>query len=287
METVFVTGGSSALGQHALRRLSSRAKIVAVIHRRSFAIPGVKIDLLNGGLEEAVRDPTALHKAELVLHMAGVTHADDPSEYLRVNLELTKRLLSACRPHQHLVYVSTICAHPDGGDYGRSKWLAEEAIRNSGLNFTIIRPAEIYGSKNREGIDALITFARKTHIMPDFRCHGSVKYAPISVPEAADFIAEATICRRHAGQTYVLCADHPCAASGIARALRTSVHPLFVLPLPVMILRAAKALQLPLPFKRDQIDRLVLPKLYSNDLARRDYDFRPQSFLEYLIEGGK
>ena len=287
METVFVTGGSSALGQHALRRLSSRAKIVAVIHRHSFEIPGVQIEVLNGGLEEAVRDSTGLQKAEVVLHMAGLTHADDPSEYLRVNLELTKRLLSACRPHQHFVYISTICAHPDGGAYGRSKWLAEEAIRKSGLNFTIIRPAEIYSSKNREGIDALITFARKTHIVPDFRCRGSIKYAPISVSDAADFVAEATICRRNTGRTYVLCADLPYNASEIARALRTSVHPLFVLPLPVVILRTANALRLPLPFKCDQLDRLVLPKLYNNDLARRDYDFCPKSFLEYLTEGGK
>jgi hypothetical protein len=49
-----------------------------------------------------------------------------------------------------------------------------------------------------------------------------------------------------------------------------------------MLLRAAKGLGLPLPFKRDQIDRLVLPKTYNNALARRDYDFQPRSFLDYL-----
>jgi hypothetical protein len=50
----------------------------------------------------------------------------------------------------------------------------------------------------------------------------------------------------------------------MARALRSSVRPLFVLPVPGVMLRAAKALGLPLPFKRDQIDRLVLPKTYNN-----------------------
>ena len=123
--------------------------------------------------------------------------SDDPSEYLRVNTELTKRLMSVCSPRQHFVYVSTICAHPDGGAYGRSKWLAEEAIRGSGLEYTIIRPAEIYGSKGGEGIDALIALACKTRILPDFRYHSSIKYAPISVDEAARFIAEATVQRRH------------------------------------------------------------------------------------------
>jgi nucleoside-diphosphate-sugar epimerase len=287
METAFVTGGSSKLGQHVLRRLLSRIRILAVVHRRNIEIPDAKMELLHGGLEESVCNPTALQRAQVVLHMAAATHSDNPSEYFRVNAELTKQLLSLCSPCQHFVYVSTICAHPDGGAYGQSKWLAEEAVRHSGLDYTIIRPAEIYGSTNGEGIDALIAFARKVRILLDFRHGGSIKYAPISAPEAGCFIAEATIYRRYTGQTYTLCADHSYAAPEIARALRSSVRPLFVMPVPVGMLRAAKAFRLPLPFKRDQIDRLVLPKTYDNVLARHDYDFAPRSFLDYLTDSEK
>jgi hypothetical protein len=53
------------------------------------------------------------------------------------------------------------------------------------------------------------------------------------------------------------------------------------------MLRLAKTVGLPLPFRRDQIDRLVLSKAYDNARARRDYDFRPRSFLDYLTEGEK
>ena len=286
IETVFVTGGSSTLGQHVLRRLMSHFHVLAVMHRHNVEIPDAEIELLHGGLEETVRDPRALQRAQVVLHMAAVTHADEPTEYFRVNAELTKQLVSACSPSQHFIYVSTICAHPNGGAYGRSKWVAEEAIRGSRLDYTIIRPSEIYGAKDTEGIDALIAVARKVRILPDFRYGGSIKYAPISTQEAADFIAEAAIYRRETGQTYTLCADRSCTAPEMARALRSSVRPLFVIPVPMMMLRAAKALRLPMPFKRDQIDRLVLPKTYDSTLARRDYDFQPQSFLDYLTESG-
>src|SRR6266480_4997980 len=282
METVFVTGGSSQLGQHVLRRLMSRMRIIAVVHRRKIDLPGAEMELLHGGLEETVRNPIALKRAQVILHMAAVTHSDNPAEYFRVNAELTKQLVSSCDPSQHFVYVSTICAHSAGGVYGQSKWLAEETVRNSGLDYTIIRPAEIYDSSDGEGIDALIALARKLRLLPDFRHGGSIKYAPVSVQETARFIAEAAISRRHAGQTYTLCADRPYAAPEIARVLRGSVRPLFVVPVPVMTLRAAKALRLPLPFKKDQLDRLVLPKAYDNALARRDYGFHPSSFLDYL-----
>jgi uncharacterized protein YbjT (DUF2867 family) len=282
MEIVFVTGGSSPLGQHVLRNLMSRMRIMAVVHRRNIQVPGGEVELLDGGLEETIRNPIALRKAHVVLHMAAITHSDNPSEYFRVNAELTKQLLSLCGPSQHFIYVSTVCAHPNGGAYGHSKWLAEEAVRKNGMDYTIIRPAEIYGSTDAEGIDALIALARKVRILPDFRYGGSIKYAPISAREAAQFIAEATICRLHAAQTYTICAERSCAAPEIARALRGSVRPLFVVPVPVMMLRVAKALRLPLPFTSDQLDRLILPKTYDIALARRDYDFQPHSFLDYL-----
>jgi nucleoside-diphosphate-sugar epimerase len=287
METAFVTGGSSQLGQHVLRNLMSRMRILAVVHRRKIDVPGADIELLHGGLEETVRNPTTLQRAQVVLHIAAVTHSDDPSEYFRFNAELTKQLVSICSPSQHFVYVSTVCAHPDGGAYGKSKWLAEETVRSSGRDYTIIRPAEIYGSKGDEGIDALIALARKVHILPDFRHGGSIEYAPISAQEAACFIAEATVYRRYTGQTYTLCADHSCVAPEMARALRNSVRPLFVVPVPIMMLRLAKAVGLPVPFKRDQIDRLVLAKAYDNALARRDYGFQPRSFFDYLTESEK
>jgi nucleoside-diphosphate-sugar epimerase len=287
IETVFVTGGSSTLGQRVLRRLTSHFHVLAVVHRHNVEIPDAEIELLRGGLEETVRDPKPLQRAQVVLHMAAVTHADDPAEYFHVNTELTKQLMSACSASQHFIYVSTICAHPDGGAYGRSKWLAEEAIRGSRLDYTIIRPSEIYGSKGAEGIDALIAVARKVRILPDFRCGGSIQYAPISAQEAADFIAEAAIYRRETGQTYTLCADRLYTAPEMARALRNSVRPLFVIPVPITMLRAAKALRLPMPFKHDQIDRLVLPKTYDSTLARRDYDFQAQSFIDYLTESEK
>ena len=91
METVFVTGGGSQLGQHVLRRLMSRMRIIAMVHRRKIDLPGAEMELLHGGLEETIRNPIALKRAQVILHMAAVTHSDNPAEYFRVNAELTRR----------------------------------------------------------------------------------------------------------------------------------------------------------------------------------------------------
>ena len=118
--------------------------------------------------------------AQVIVHLAAVTHTNDEKQYFFVNTELTKRLLAVCRPGQRFIFVSSQSAHPDGGAYAHSKWLAEAAVRTSGLDFTIIRLAQVYGSKSGEGIDGLIAFARRTHLLPDIRHHGSAAYAPIA-----------------------------------------------------------------------------------------------------------
>jgi len=54
-----------------------------------------------------------------------------------------------------------------------------------------------------------------------------------------------------------------------------------------MMLRAVKALGLPVPFTRDQINRLVPPKSIRQRAGTLDYDFQPQCFLDYLTQSEK
>jgi dTDP-4-dehydrorhamnose reductase len=211
----------------------------------------------------------------------------DPAEYFHVNAELTKQLVSACSASQHFIYVSTICAHPDGGAYGRSKWLAEEAIRGSRLDYTIIRPSEIYGSKDGEGIDALIAVARKVRILPDFRYGGSIKYAPISTQEAAHFIAEATIYRRQKGQTYTLCADRLCTAPEMARALRSSVRPLFVIPGADHDASCSEGASITYAIQARSNRSTRSTKSVRQHAGTPRLRFSAQSFIDYLTGSGK
>ncbi|MEI6561064.1 MAG: sugar nucleotide-binding protein [Verrucomicrobiota bacterium] len=284
MNTVFVTGGSSKLGNRVIQGLLPEFRILATSHRKPLAFPPGGVEILENGLEQCERFARRIQEAGTILHMAAITHTDDQSRYFSVNHELTRRLLEVCRPTQHFVYVSSQCAHPEGGAYARSKWLAEEAIRSSGVNYTIIRPSEVYGSKGGEGIDALLALARKTHVVVDFRHRGPVGYSPVSLDETVDFIVKATRQSRFPRETYTLCNDRKYTATEIAGALRSLVRPLAVVPVPVKLLMAAVRLHLPVPFKQDQLDRLVVPKTLDNSAAKRDYGFQPRSFLDYLAD---
>lgn len=284
MIRIFITGGSSAIGQCAVSQLIARGyNVTALTHHHS--LPGsLPVKTVNGSILEPESYKAAVRDAEVILHLAGLSHSNVPKEYDDVNTAGTQHLLKACAPTAFFVYLSTRCAHPDGGDYAVSKLRAEQAVVSSGLRYAIVRPAEIYGTKAGEGIDRMLQFALRYRVVFDFRQYGSAAaYAPISAYEVAEFLVKAAVQPRRDKAVYTLCAEHSWTANDICRELvrlRRCRH--FVLPIPIRWLEVLLKMRIPMPFKRDQIARLIVSK--SNDLsaARMDYGFNPRPFTEYI-----
>lgn len=283
MIRMFITGGSSAIGQCVISRLIACGCNVTALTHRQFLHGGLPVKTVAGSILEPKSYKAAVRDAEVILHLAGLSHSDIPKQYDDVNTEGTRCLLGVCAPAAFFVYVSTRCAHPDGGDYAVSKLRAEQAVVTSGLRYAIVRPAEIYGTKAGEGIDRMLQFALRYRVVLDFRKHVSAAYAPISAYEVAEFLVKAAVQPRRDKAVYTLCAEHSWTANDICRELarfRRCRH--FVLPIPIRWLEVLLKMRIPMPFKRDQIARLIVSK--SNDLsaARMDYGFNPLPFTEYI-----
>jgi nucleoside-diphosphate-sugar epimerase len=279
MSRIFITGGSSAIGQCVISELITRKHNVTALTHRKFLPGGLPVKTIAGSILEPESYKAVARDAEVILHLAGLSHSDRSKQYYDVNTEGTRCLLGVCAPTAFFVYLSTRCAHPDGGDYALSKLRAEQAVMSSGLRYAVVRPAEVYGTKEGEGIDRLIQLALRYRVVLDFRQHG----APISADEVVCFLVVAMEHQRHDKAVYTLCAENSWTAHDICRELtrfRRRRH--FVLPISIRWLEVLLKMRIPMPFKRDQIARLTVPK--SNDLsaARMDYGFNPHSFTEYL-----
>lgn len=284
MIRIFITGGSSAIGQCVVSRLIACGCNVTALTHRQFLHGCLPVKTVTGSILEPESYKAAVRDAEVILHLAGLSHSHIPKQYDDVNTEGTRCLLGVCAPTAFFVYLSTRCAHPDGGDYAVSKLRAEQAVVSSGLRYAIVRPAEIYGTKAGEGIDRMLQFAIRYRVVLDFRQHGAAaSYAPISAEEAAEFLAKAVMHPRRDKAVYTLCAERSWTANDICRELvrfRRCRH--FVLPIPIRWLEVLLKMRIPMPFKRDQLARLNVSK--SNDLsaARMDYGFNPRPFTEYI-----
>ena len=287
-KSIFITGASSYIGKIIANNLKNRFKLVLLINRRNISIPGVKTEIVKGGLENLEKHSDIIQNTDLILHLAGITHSNSENEYLEVNLEGTRNLLNVCRKDQPIIYLSTICSTKEGGGYSRSKYFAEQTIIESGHPYNIVRPSEVYGSKSREGIDLLLYLAIHRKLLIDFKWSPNVNYSPISIEELTHFMTEMVLLGEVKNQIYTICNNRVYTIHDIQIALEKALgKKLFRIPVPIAFLKILCKFGFPVPFKRDQLDRLIMEKSYDNSQANNDFSFDPISFLDYLEQKGQ
>jgi nucleoside-diphosphate-sugar epimerase len=158
---ILITGGTGLVGSRLLRRFVDAGVNCRALVRPGKEVPGgatrVEGDLLDGdSLRPAVEGVSA------IVHLAAVFRTQNEDDIWRANLNGTKNLIAAAEayaPQARFVMASTglvydaDASHPglenDATNpklaYPASKIAAEEELRTSGLNWSILRLAFVYG----------------------------------------------------------------------------------------------------------------------------------------------
>jgi len=167
---VAITGATGFVGSHLAEALAARGHTLACLVRRAEAEPALAAlgaRCVRGDLEDEAALASLAGGAHLVFHVAGRVTAPSAEAFLRTNRDGTARVARVAREAgvRRLVYVSslavtgpTLPGRPldESGPprpvtaYGRSKLAGEDAVRASGLPFTIVRPPIVYGPRDRE-----------------------------------------------------------------------------------------------------------------------------------------
>ncbi len=161
---------------------------------------------------------------------------------------------------------------------------AENAIQNSGLKYTILRPTMIYGSNRDRNICRLIRWLR---IFPFFPVFGDGKYLqqPIYVDDVAQAILGSLKSDRTINNSYNIAGKYPLTYNqiidAIAEQMNKRVWKIHVPSAPVVImLRLFERIHFPFPIKSEQVLRLNENKDFSYEEAQRDFGFSPRSFAD-------
>jgi NADH dehydrogenase len=283
---VLVTG-PGRLGRPLLAELHRQGLTGAVLHRSPAASlpPGWR------SIRADVTRPESLAgvctDCDQVLHLAAVTHSNRSARYEEVNAFGTRNLVAEARRAgiQRFTLVSTRAISPDGGAYSRSKILAEEIVRDSGLAWNILRPAEVYGTGG-EGISELIERCRQGRWIP-VPGDGSPRLAPIYLDDVIDGICRAVTAPGQGG-VLMLAGPEEMTYLELIRRLaayfHTRPHTLAV-PAGLLALAARTFALLPLdnpPLYADQVARLFSPKSHDTESAFLAFGFTPRPLEQGL-----
>ena len=196
---IFLTGGTGFVGHYVLNELISHGYQVRALLRRGGAPEGFErkeIEIVRGDINDPLEK--FLEGVDGIIHLVGIIK-EIPSEkvtFEALHTNATQNVVRAAKASgvKNLVFVSANGASQHGEtEYQTTKWVAEEAVRNSGLpHWCILRPGLIFGDPQmeREEFCTVVTntLIRPFPVLPIF---GSGRYQlqPVSVNE----VAEATV----------------------------------------------------------------------------------------------
>ena len=224
---VLVTGASSPLAVGVLRHLllNNDLELWCGRHRKDIPLDDPRLCVIDLDLESDLSGTLSRAHFDMVIHFAGVTHASDEQQYWKVNLEGTERLAEAARANgcRRFVYISTRCATRGSGAYGESKLAAEqELLKLDWKSLLIIRPAEIYGGGGNEGLDRMLSVARRWRIIPALFGHANLLFAPMHIDDFTKLAAE--LIQKHDDGVRIENVCGPEDLNGMVLASRISKH---------------------------------------------------------------
>ena len=205
---ILVTGGSGVMGSVLVREFRKMGKRVRALVMPGdptvSRIVGCGCEIWNGDVTDRQNLADICQGVATVFHLAAVIIAPDDAVFQRTNVEGTRALVAEARKAgvRHFIHVSSASVtytHPT--PYSLSKRAAEELVRDSGLDFTIVRPTLVYGSSGGQEFDMYLDYLKKFPIVP-FIGSGCALKRPVFVGDVISGLLSLADAKNTFGKTY-------------------------------------------------------------------------------------
>ena len=236
---LLVAGGNGFIGTNLVDELLDRNHDVTVLARNpdAAALPA-GVETVSGDITAYDSIESALEGQDVVVNLVALSPLFKPKGGNEMHDEVhrhgTENLVRAAEESgvDRFVQMSALGADPDGPTaYIRAKGQAETHVRESELDWVILRPSVVFG----EGGE-FVSFTKK--LAPPFVAPlpggGKTKFQPIWVGDLVPMLADAVEDDDHVGETYELGGPEQLTLAEVAKLAHGSDgRPVNVVPVPM------------------------------------------------------
>lgn len=299
---VLLTGASGFVGSALLPELLSRGHEVAALVRpalRPDSHAGLpkhpNLSVHPGDLSDPSALTTAAQGCEAAIHLVGIIRETGPSTFQSVHVEGTRNVLTACQSAgvRRYIHMSALGTRANAvAPYHQTKYAAEQLVRQSPLDWTILRPGLILSTpaspQPGELTDMVRGWAQGKKVpwffFPYFRpgllgLGVPTQVTPVPLAAVSRAFAEALTNDAAIRQTYDLSTPDPLTWPQLYQLICTLHHltPKPALPIPVWYAKLLTYL-LPanlLPFTRSQVQMAAEDSIGDPKPFEKDFGWKP------------
>jgi len=205
---VFVTGGTGFVGRAVVKAMLKRNYEVALLARNSKSLDSM------GALSDAVSsvygtiyDAEVLRKAmrgcDAVVHLVGIIREIRENTFERAHYEGAVNVMESARASgiQRFIHMSAEGTRAAAQSrYHQTKFKAEEYLKASGLHYTIMRPAVMFGAGDKN-FTVLADMIKKAPLVPVIG-DGTYVWQPVAVKDVAELFVLSLGNNGSEGKTY-------------------------------------------------------------------------------------
>ncbi|HVR73467.1 MAG TPA: complex I NDUFA9 subunit family protein [Planctomycetota bacterium] len=240
---IAIAGGTGFLGGHVVSALTSEGHSAVLISRgrRDSGEPRASVVGITWDAASAPAPAGLLRGYDALVNLIGIKRETGTQTFERVHVDATRHLLLAASQAgiRRVIQISVVCSRPDARSaYHDSKWRAEELVRRSGLDWTILKPGVIYG----RGDDMLTHLVKMIRFSPIFPVVGKGRsiLQPIAAADVASMVLAALGNKATAGKSYDCVGPVQIPLRNVVRIVAQGIGlKVFILATPVWLQRLA------------------------------------------------
>ena len=206
---VFVTGATGFAGRYVVKELLKQGHEPVLLSRQINTPHNHQLPPLSPSLfvEGDIIDSASLEKGvsgcDSVIHLVGIIRETGRNTFMNVHYKGMKHVVDVALSAgaTRFIHMSAEGTKPHAlSHYHQTKFMAEEYLKSSGLNYTIFRPSMLFGAGDKN-FTVLADLIRKAPVIPVIG-DGNYKWQPVSVRNVAELFVLALENKKAENKTY-------------------------------------------------------------------------------------